>query len=496
MSTTQVKAHEVFMPALSSTMTEGKIVQWLKGIGDRIEVGEAVMVVESDKADMDVEAFEAGYLAAIMTGEGEAAPVGATVALIAESEADIAAFSDSSTSFFLFRSGSSSFSPAAAPVAPAPPAAPTKPSVPFGEIFMPALSSTMTEGKVVQWLKNKGDKVAVGDAVLVVESDKADMDVESFDEGYVAAIMTGEGEAAPVGIAIALLATKEEDIPVLEAYAAALKSGGSVTAAVAETPAAADAVSGVAGAKPLAFASATTASGGRVLASGYARKLAQQYGVDIGSVSGSGPNSRVVAADIESAKAKGPAAPAAAGAPATAKPSATAAAAPVWTPAPGVIAATPRARALAKSKGLDLTKIRGTGNFGRVTEDDVKAALGEAPKKAAAAPAAGVVASMREAPELPDGPVKMDGMQNAVAKNMEATLAIPVFRVSRKIRTDAFDELYKQLKPRGVTVSAMLAKAVALVLEKHPVMNARYAPGQTVFQKDINVAMAVSEMSC
>jgi len=88
---TQLNAEgtKITMPALSSTMKEGKVVSWLKSEGDSIEAGEAIMVVESDKADMDVEAFEDGFLAKIIVGEGEMAPVGEAVALIAESEADI-----------------------------------------------------------------------------------------------------------------------------------------------------------------------------------------------------------------------------------------------------------------------------------------------------------------------------------------------------------------------------------------------------------------------
>ena len=81
---------KITMPALSSTMKEGRVVSWLKNEGDEIEAGEAIMVVESDKADMDVEAFEDGFLAKIIVGEGEMAPVGEAVALIAESEAEIA----------------------------------------------------------------------------------------------------------------------------------------------------------------------------------------------------------------------------------------------------------------------------------------------------------------------------------------------------------------------------------------------------------------------
>jgi len=82
---------KITMPALSSTMKEGRVVSWLKSEGDAIEAGEAIMVVESDKADMDVEAFEDGYLAKIITGEGETAEVGAVVALVATEVADIAA---------------------------------------------------------------------------------------------------------------------------------------------------------------------------------------------------------------------------------------------------------------------------------------------------------------------------------------------------------------------------------------------------------------------
>ena len=81
--------HEVFMPALSSTMTEGKIVSWVKAPGDKVEKGETVVVVESDKADMDVESFYEGYIATILVPAGEAASVGSAIALVAETEAEI-----------------------------------------------------------------------------------------------------------------------------------------------------------------------------------------------------------------------------------------------------------------------------------------------------------------------------------------------------------------------------------------------------------------------
>ena len=90
-------SHEIFMPALSSTMTEGKIVEWLKNPGDKVERGESVLVVESDKADMDVESFQDGYLAAVLMPAGSTAPVGETIGLIVENEDEIAISSSFST---------------------------------------------------------------------------------------------------------------------------------------------------------------------------------------------------------------------------------------------------------------------------------------------------------------------------------------------------------------------------------------------------------------
>lgn len=100
------------------------------------------------------------------------------------------------------------------------------------QITMPALSSTMKEGRVVTWLKNEGDEISAGEAIMVVESDKADMDVEAFEDGFLAKIVVGEGEMAPVGQAVALIAENEADIPnVIASY----NNGGSTIAAAPPT---------------------------------------------------------------------------------------------------------------------------------------------------------------------------------------------------------------------------------------------------------------------
>jgi pyruvate dehydrogenase E2 component (dihydrolipoamide acetyltransferase) len=472
-SSSSIESTEIFMPALSSTMSEGKVVEWLKNVGDYVEAGEALMVVESDKADMDVEAFEDGYLAAIIKGEGETADVGAPVGILVPNEADVAAWSSSSNPV---SSSSSSPTVTTEPSTGAPAAGP--PDVEFSQIDMPALSSTMKEGKVVAWLKAEGDPISSGEAIMVVESDKADMDVEAFDDGFLAAIITEEGDSGAVGAPVALIATEEKDIPVLKAYAATLGGAPAAAAPAAAAPAAA------AAAAPKKMTTSKAASGERVVASPLAKKKAEELGVDISTVAGTGPEGRITASDVEAAASGAPAAKAAPAGKAAAP------AKPSWTPAAGVVAATPMARAAAKKAKLDLASIQGTGQFGRVTIDDVKMATGEKAPERKRATSAGEAAA-----DLPDGFVPFSGMQKAVSKNMDATLTVPAFQVSTDIIMDDFEALYKKVKPDGISVSALLAKAVAIAIERHPIMNSAYSAqegGGFMYKKDINIAMAVA----
>ena len=315
------------------------------------------------------------------------------------------------------------------------------------EIHMPALSSTMTEGKIVSWLKGEGDAISKGDAVVVVESDKADMDVESFFDGYLAAIAVEDGEMATVGAPIAFVAETEAEIDAAKAAAAA--AGGAAPAApaapapepVAEAPAApapaaaapAPAPAAPAPAAPAAPAPAGRADG-RIIATPYAKKLAKKLKVDLASVAGSGLNGRITAGDVE-AKAGVPSSTA----PAAAAP---AAAAPAAAPAgPSVAAAAP------------------------------------APLPAAAGAA-----------------VPLSGMQAAVAKNMLPSLSVPVSRIAMSMCTDELDALYKKVKPKGVTMTALLAKAVGVALAQHPIMFSTLTPdgGSIVYNEKVNIAIAVA----
>ena len=305
---------------------------------------------------------------------------------------------------------------------------------------MPALSSTMTEGKIVEWLKNPGDKVGRGESVLVVESDKADMDVESFNEGYLAAVLMPAGSTAPVGETIGLIVETEAEIA--EAQAKAPSGGGSAPAATA----------------PAASAPAPT-----------------------------------------------PAAPTAP-APAAAQPTPVAPPAPVAAPASnGRLIASPRAKKLASQMGVDLAGIRGSGPNGRIQAEDVERAAGRpisvplVGEGTAAAVSAGA-ASTAKPPSSPAGnsfgrpgdTVPFNTLQGAVNRNMEASLAVPCFRVGYTITTDQLDAFYKQVKPKGVTMTALLAKAVAVTLARHPQVNAATTAAGMTYPADVNVAVAVA----
>ncbi|MBD2337152.1 2-oxo acid dehydrogenase subunit E2 [Calothrix sp. FACHB-156] len=301
------------------------------------------------------------------------------------------------------------------------------------EVFMPALSSTMTEGKIVSWVKSPGDKVEKGETVVVVESDKADMDVESFYEGYLAHILVPEGESAAVGNAIAFIVETEAEI---EAAKAAANSSGAASPAPAAPQPVAASVS--AGTPVLASQNGSNHKEGRLVVSPRARKLAKELKIDLKTLQGSGPYGRIVAEDVEAAANKG-------------KPAASA---PV-TPPPSVPTTAPVAP----------------------------------PSKTAASALAPVPAA---ASAVPGQVVPLTTFQNAVVRNMVATLSVPVFRVGYTITTDALDKLYKQVKSKGVTMTALLAKAVAVTLQKHPLLNASYSDQGIVYHSDINISVAVA----
>jgi pyruvate dehydrogenase E2 component (dihydrolipoamide acetyltransferase) len=317
------------------------------------------------------------------------------------------------------------------------------------EIFMPALSSTMTEGKIVEWLKQPGDRVERGESVLVVESDKADMDVEAFQEGFLAAVLMPAGGTAPVGETIGLIVESEAEIA--EAAAKAPAAPAAPAPAPAPAPAApapvgapAPAPMAVAAPKavaaPVAIAAPASTASGRVVASPRAKKLASQLGVDLGALRGSGPHGRIQVEDVLAATGQ-----------------------PITVP--------------------------------RVAEGSGPAV---APAAAGAASGGGngaaVPAPAGDAFGRPGEAVSFNTLQNAVNRNMVASLAVPCFRVGYTITTTRLDAFYKQVKSKGVTMTALLAKAVAVTLARHPQVNAATsADGSAMaYPATVNVAVAVA----
>jgi pyruvate dehydrogenase E2 component (dihydrolipoamide acetyltransferase) len=290
------------------------------------------------------------------------------------------------------------------------------------EVFMPALSSTMTEGKIVSWTKSPGDRVEKGDTVLVVESDKADMDVESFAEGFLAILLFEAGSSVPVGQTIALIAETEAEIAEAKQLgAAAAPSATSAVPAAAST----STVAPVAATAP-----APSQASGRLIVSPRAKKLAKDMGVNLEQLKGTGPNGRIVAADVASAAGK---------------------------PLPA--------------------------NMVSPSAPQVIAAVAVAAVQPTAAPPAGVPMAKL---------IPFNTLQNAVNRNMVASLAVPTFRTGFTVTTDKLDILYKQLKPKGVTMSALLAKAVAMTLQKYPVINSSFTDAGIQYHGAINVSVAVA----
>jgi pyruvate dehydrogenase E2 component (dihydrolipoamide acetyltransferase) len=304
------------------------------------------------------------------------------------------------------------------------------------ELKMPALSPTMEEGTLAKWLVKEGDEVKSGDILAEIETDKATMEFEAVDEGTIAQILVPEGsDGVKVGAPIAILAGEGEDVSAAKSAPAAPKP------AVAKAPAPQAKQDAPAAEKPATPAAAAAsksapASGDRVKASPLARRIAEQKGVDLAAVSGTGPNGRIVKADIEDAK-PGAAAPAAKSeAPAA---SAVAASAPAAAPAPAQI------------------------------------------------------------PDIPHEAVKLSNMRKTIARRLtESKQQVPHIYLTVDVKLDALLKLREQLNQSlaareiKLSVNDLLIKALAVALMEVPACNVMLAGDQLVTFQRADVSVAVS----
>ncbi|MGO4726763.1 MULTISPECIES: pyruvate dehydrogenase complex dihydrolipoamide acetyltransferase [unclassified Inquilinus] len=316
-------------------------------------------------------------------------------------------------------------------------------------ILMPALSPTMTEGTLATWHKKEGDKVKSGDVIAEIETDKATMEVEAVDEGVIGKIVVPEGtENVPVNEIIAILLEDGEDAGALKGGAAAPKAEAKTEApaepkaeAKAEAPAPA---TQPAAAGPVAKPAAANGHDDRVFASPLARRMAEQAGIDLAALKGTGPNGRVVKADIDAAVSGGsaPAAkPAAAAAPEAAKPAAAPAAAKPT-------AAGPNAKQLADAYGI------------------------------------------------PYSEQKHSNMRKVVARRLlESKLTVPHFYLTVDIQLDALLKLRKELNDRGdvkLSVNDLIIKAAALSLRKVPAANTSWTDDALIQYERVDISVAVA----
>ena len=317
------------------------------------------------------------------------------------------------------------------------------------EIFMPALSSTMTEGKIVEWLKNPGDKVERGESVLVVESDKADMDVESFQDGYLAAVLMPAGSTAPVGETIGLIVENKEDIASVQEKNKDKSNNNKLVN------------------KSESNKNETNKNEPKVISKEPSLKLKKEKII-------AEKNEPQIEASTNSNSSR--------------------------------LVATPKAKKIASQMGIDLSKVKGSGPRGRIQADDVLKAKGQpisVPWIGEGNSSVGIDDSKkfieRTEPIVvgnsfgkPGETVQFNTLQKAVNKNMDASLDVPCFRVGYSINTDKLESFYKKVKENGVTMTAILVKAVAKTLNNHPQVNARFSKEGISYPEIINIAVAVA----
>jgi pyruvate dehydrogenase E2 component (dihydrolipoamide acetyltransferase) len=290
----------ITMPRLSDTMTEGTVANWLKKVGDKISEGDILAEIETDKATMEFESFNEGTLLYIGIPEGETAPVDSLLAIIGNEGEDISALISGKTASTMDEAKPASAETTAVPIVEkaetttATPAAAAD-SLPKGVVMvtMPRLSDTMTEGTVATWLKKVGDKVAEGDILAEIETDKATMEFESFNEGTLLYIGIQEGNSASVDSLLAIIGPEGTDV---SGIAANYKTGGAPQAAPAPEEEK-EVASTEKETEPIVQEAST--DGQRILASPLAKKIASDKGIQLTQVKGSGENGRIVKSDIE-----------------------------------------------------------------------------------------------------------------------------------------------------------------------------------------------------
>ena len=416
-------AEIIRMPKMSDTMEEGVIAAWLKKVGDQVKPGDILAEVETDKATMELESYEEGTLLYIGVQEKDSVPVNGIIAIIGEKGEDYK---------HLLEGGSSAApakkeeAPQAAPAAPQSATAPAEKidtsSINATVITMPKMSDTMQEGTIATWLKKVGDAVKSGEIIAEVETDKATMELESYEDGVLVYIGVEAGNSVPVDGVIAVIGEKGADFnTLLKAH----QTGGSAAEPVAES-------------KPSAAPSQEQAPAPSVAAS----------------------------------------------------PAPTAA--PVSSNSNERVKASPLAKKIAQDKGLDIRQVAGSGEGGRIVKKDVEnfvpaAAPAVAAPAATSAPVLGQESFREE---------KVSQMRKTIAKRLaESKYSAPHFYLTMEINMDKAIEARKsmnEISPVKISFNDMVIKAAAAALRQHPKVNSSWLGDKIRYNDHIHIGMAVA----
>lgn len=400
----------VNMPRLSDTMEEGTVASWLKKVGDKVEEGDILAEIETDKATMEFESFNEGYLLHIGIEEGQTAAVDTLLAIIGDQGEDISSLLSGSSATTEAPQEEASTPEISDSIEPAPA---SENAIPEGVIIvnMPRLSDTMEEGTVASWIKKVGDSVEEGDILAEIETDKATMEFESFHSGELLHIGVQEGEAAAVDSLLAIIGPAGTDVtsvlanPVQSPPPAPEKTEPTVT----EEPAA------VKKAEPAPVAEVSTSnSGDRVLASPLAKRMAKEKGIDLRSVKGTGEHGRIVKRDVEQ-----------------------------YTPAP-------------------------VGQQISVTPS-----------------------GQEHSEDIPNSQ-----MRKTIAKRLSASkFSAPHYYLSVEFDMDpamAFRKQYNELPDTKISFNDIVVKAVALALKKHPQVNSQWFDDRMQLNHHVHIGVAVA----
>ncbi|MEQ9306085.1 MAG: pyruvate dehydrogenase complex dihydrolipoamide acetyltransferase [Marinoscillum sp.] len=425
-------AEVIRMPKMSDTMEEGVIASWIKKEGDEVESGDVLAEVETDKATMELESYQDGVLLYIGVKEQESVPVDGVIAIIGEKGEDISSLlkdieSGSSGDTGQESSAEAKDEPADDGGGDAVDTSDIKASV----IRMPKMSDTMEEGVISSWLKKEGDEVESGDVLAEVDTDKATMELEAYEDGVLLHIAVGDGGSVPIDGVIAIIGEKGAD---WETLLKAESSGGSKPKKEQKEETPKEEKSTVASAaSPTATPSQQSSDNGRIKASPLAKKIAEEKGLDLGQISGSGDGGRIVKSDVEN-----------------------------FTPS-----AKPATAPAAEAKGEAAPAF----NFPRVVGEE----------------------------SYTDVPASQ--MRKAITKGlMKSQFGAPHFYLTMEIDMDRTIEARKsinELSPVKISFNDIVIKAVASALRQHPAVNTYWMEDTKSIRKNehisIGVAMAIED---